>query len=117
MENKNTLKGGEFLIKETDPNSVFIPEQFDEEQQMIAATCNDFVEQEILPNIERIEKLEEGYTPSLLEKAGELGLLGISVPEELGGFGKNFVTSMLTTELCQLYGMATKLRKKNIYQK
>lgn len=99
MENKNTLKGGEFLIKETDPNSVFIPEQFDEEQQMIAATCNDFVEQEILPNIERIEKLEEGYTPSLLEKAGELGLLGISVPEELGGFGKNFVTSMLTTEV------------------
>lgn len=99
MENKNTLKGGEFLIKETDPNSVFIPEQFDEEQQMIAATCNDFVEQEVLPNIERIEKLEEGYTPSLLEKAGELGLLGISVPEELGGFGKNFVTSMLTTEV------------------
>lgn len=99
MENKNTLKGGEFLIKETDPNTVFIPEQFDEEQQMIAATCNDFVEQEILPNIERIEKLEEGYTPSLLEKAGELGLLGISVPEELGGFGKNFVTSMLTTEV------------------
>ncbi|MCC7333257.1 MAG: acyl-CoA dehydrogenase family protein [Flavobacteriales bacterium] len=99
MENKNTLKGGEFLIKETDSNSVFIPEQFDEEQLMIAATCNDFVEQEILPNIEKIEKLEEGYTPSLLEKAGELGLLGISVPEELGGFGKNFVTSMLTTEV------------------
>lgn len=99
MENKNTLKGGEFLIKETDPNSVFIPEQFDEEQLMIAATCNDFVEQEILPNIERIEKLEEGYTPSLLEKAGELGLLGISIPEDLGGFGKDFVTSMLTTEV------------------
>lgn len=99
METKNTLKGGEFLIKETDANSVFIPEQFDEEQLMIAATCNDFVEQEILPNIERIEKLEEGYTPSLLEKAGELGLLGISVPEELGGFGKDFVTSMLTTEV------------------
>lgn len=99
MENKDTLKGGEFLIKETDANSVFIPEQFDEEQQMIAATCMDFVEQEILPNIERIEKMEEGYTPSLLEKAGELGLLGISVPEELGGFGKDFVTSMLATEV------------------
>lgn len=99
MENKNTLKGGEFLIKETDAQTVFIPEQFDEEQLMIAATCNDFVEQEILPNIERIEKLEEGYTPSLLEKAGELGLLGISIPEDLGGFGKDFVTSMLTTEV------------------
>lgn len=99
MENKETIKGGEFLIKETNPQDVFIPEQFDEEQKMIADTCNDFVEQEILPNIERIEKLEEGYTPSLLEKAGELGLLGISVPEELGGFGKDFVTSMLTTEV------------------
>ncbi|PKP39343.1 MAG: acyl-CoA dehydrogenase [Bacteroidetes bacterium HGW-Bacteroidetes-15] len=99
MEKTITLKGGEFLIKETDAQTVFIPEQFDEEQLMIAATCNDFVEQEILPNIERIEKLEEGYTPSLLEKAGELGLLGISIPEDLGGFGKDFVTSMLTTEV------------------
>ncbi|MCB0409979.1 MAG: acyl-CoA dehydrogenase family protein [Flavobacteriales bacterium] len=99
MANKETIKGGEFLIKETNPQDVFIPEQFDEEQKMIADTCNDFVEQEILPNIERIEKMEEGYTPSLLEKAGELGLLGISVPEELGGFGKDFVTSMLTTEV------------------
>lgn len=99
MENKETIKGGEFLIKETNPQDVFIPEQFDEEQKMIADTCNDFVEQEILPNIERIESMEEGLTPSLLEKAGELGLLGISVPEELGGFGKDFVTSMLTTEV------------------
>ncbi|PJB13868.1 MAG: acyl-CoA dehydrogenase [Flavobacteriales bacterium CG_4_9_14_3_um_filter_32_8] len=98
MENKNTLKGGEFLIKETDANSVFIPEEFDEEQLMIAQSCYDFIRQEIDPNLDRIDAQEEGLTQSLLEKAGELGLLGISVPEELGGFGKNFVTSMLTTE-------------------
>ena len=98
MENKNTLKGGEFLIKETNPNSVFIPEEFDEEQLMIAQSCYDFIRQEIDPNLDRIDAQEEGLTPSLLEKAGELGLLGISIPEELGGFGKNFVTSMLTTE-------------------
>src|SRR3972149_10846389 len=99
MENKNTLKGGEFLIKETDANSVFIPEEFDEEQLMIAQSCRDFIIQEIDPNLDRIDAMEEGLMPSLLEKAGELGLLGITVPEELGGFGKNFVTGMLTTEM------------------
>lgn len=99
MENKNTLKGGEFLIKETDPNSVFIPEDFDEEQRMIADTCSDFIKQEIEPNLERIEKQEEGLSKLLMEKAGELGILGVSVPEEYMGFGKNFVTSMLTSEI------------------
>ena len=98
MENKETIKGGEFLIKETEASTIFIPEDFDEEQKMIGDMCLDFVEKEVLPNIERIETLEEGYTPSLLEKAGELGLLGITVPENLGGFGKNFVTGMLATE-------------------
>lgn len=98
MEKKDVINGGEFLIKETNPASVFIPEEFDEEQQMIGDMCLDFVEKEILPNIERIETLEEGYTASFLEKAGELGLLGVTVPEDLGGFGKNFVTGMLATE-------------------
>lgn len=99
MENENkAIKGGEFLIKETDPKNVFIPEEFDEEQKMIAQTCHDFIDQEINPNLDRIDSMEEGLTASLLDKAGELGLLGISIPEDLGGFGKNFVTSMLTTE-------------------
>lgn len=96
---KETIKGGEFLIKETDAKDIFIPEEFDEEQQMIAATCSDFLDQEILPRLEQIDSLEEGLTPSLLEKAGELGILGISIPEEYMGFGKNFVTGMLTTEI------------------
>jgi alkylation response protein AidB-like acyl-CoA dehydrogenase len=99
MENKDVIKGGEFLIKETKASTVFIPEEFDEEQLMIAQSCRDFIAQEIDPNLDRIDSLEEGLTPSLLEKAGELGLLGITIPENLGGFGKNFVTGMLTTEI------------------
>jgi len=97
MEN-DTIKGGEFLIKETKAENVFIPEEFDEEQKMIGDMCLDFLEKEVLPNIERIETLEEGYTHSILKKAGEMGLLGISVPENFGGFGKKFVTGMLATE-------------------
>jgi len=99
MSNNETIKGGEFLIKETDAKNVFIPEEFDEEQLMIAQSCMDFIKQEVDPNLDRIDAMEEGLMPSLLEKAGELGLLGITVPEELGGFGKNFVTGMLTTEM------------------
>ena len=98
-EEKKAIKGGEFLIRETDPKDVFIPEEWDEEQRMIAATCQEFLEQEVFPNLDRIDDLEEGLMPSLLDKAGALGLLGISVPEEYGGFGKDFVTSMLTTEI------------------
>lgn len=96
---KTALKGGEFLIRETEAADIFIPEEWTEEQQMIAATCSDFLEQEIFPHLDRIDSMEEGLMPTLLEKAGELGLLGISVPEDLGGFGKDFVTSMLSTEV------------------
>ena len=98
-DKKTALKGGEFLIRETDFNDVFIPEEFDEEQQMIAATCDDFLQAEVIPNLERIDELEEGLTQSLLDKAGELGILGVSIPEEYMGFGKDFVTGMLTTEI------------------
>ncbi|MDB3887396.1 acyl-CoA dehydrogenase family protein [bacterium] len=99
METNKPLKGGEFLIKETQAKDIFIPEEFNEEQQMIADTCNEFLQQEILPNLERIDAQEEGLTPSLLNKAGELGILGVSIPEEYGGFGKDFVTGMKTTEV------------------
>ncbi|WP_234736562.1 acyl-CoA dehydrogenase family protein [Tellurirhabdus bombi] len=99
-EPKASLKGGEFLIKETDASQVFIPEEFTEEQQMIAATCREFLEREIWP---RLEEIDHAKSPelisSLMDKAGELGLLGTSVPEEYGGFGMNFNTSMLVTEV------------------
>lgn len=93
------IKGGEFLIKETAANDVFIPEQWNEEQLMIAQTCNDFLAQHVWPNLDRIDSQEEGLMVDLLNKAGELGLLGISIPEEFGGFGKDFTTSMLATEV------------------
>lgn len=95
---KLALKGGEFLIKKTAAQDVFIPEQWSEEQLMIAAMCREFLEKNVLNQLDRIDEQEEGLMPSLLDKAGALGLLGISVPEELGGIGKDFVTSMLTTE-------------------
>lgn len=92
------LMGGEFLIRDVRAKDVFIPEEWNEEQVMMKQTCLDFVNQEIVPLLERIEKQEEGLMPNLLEKAGELGMLGISVPEELGGMGMDFKTSMLCTE-------------------
>ena len=97
---KKTIKGGEFLITETTYQDVFIPEEFDEEQQMIAQTCRDFLTQEINPILDRIDTQEEGLMPSLMDKAGELGILGVSIPEEFGGFGKNFNTSMLVADVC-----------------
>ncbi|MCB0397231.1 MAG: acyl-CoA dehydrogenase family protein [Flavobacteriales bacterium] len=93
------LKGGEFLIRNTDPASVFIPEDANEEQNMIAGMAADFLNAEVLPNLDRIDKMEEGLMPSLLDKAGELGLLGTAVPEEFGGFGKDFITNMMLTEV------------------
>ena len=95
----NQTKGGEFLIKETNAQDIFIPEQWNEEQLMMKQTCNDFVDLEVAPILDRIDSQEEGLMVSLLEKSGELGLLGVSVPENLGGLGFDFVTSMLTTEV------------------
>ena len=98
METKAALRGGEFLIKNVSYTDVFIPEEFDEEQQMIAETCTDFVKTEIAPNFNALDEHEEGLLPGLLKKSGELGLLGISVPEDLDGFGQAFLTSMKTNE-------------------
>lgn len=92
-------KGGEFLIKETLAEDVFIPEQWTEEQLMMKKTCEDFLAQEVSPILDRIDSQEEGLMPSLLEKAGALGILSISLPEDLGGLGFDFTTSMLTTEV------------------
>ena len=94
----NTIKGGEFLIKNADFKSIFIPEEWNEEQKMMADTCKDFLNSEVFPNLDRIDALEPGLMPSLLDKAGELGLLGISIPEQYGGFGKDFNTSLLIND-------------------
>lgn len=92
-------KGGEFIIKETLAEDIFIPEQWTEEQLMMKKTCEDFIAQEVSPILDRIDNQEEGLMPAILEKAGGLGILSISVPEEFGGMGFDFVTSMLTTEV------------------
>ncbi|NGM66247.1 acyl-CoA dehydrogenase family protein [Sphingobacterium sp. SGR-19] len=97
METK-AIKGGEFVIRETPYTEVFIPEEFDEEAKMIRQTCLDFLDAEVLDKLDRIDAQEEGLMQSLLDKAGELGLLGVSIPEQYGGFGKNFNTSMLVGE-------------------
>jgi len=101
MENRANLKSGEFLVKETDAQRVFIPEEFSEEQKMIEETCYDFLDTEVFPNLDRIDNQEEGLMPGLLKKAGELGLLGVAVPEEYSGFGQTFVTQMLA---CEAFG-------------
>src|SRR5690606_20844311 len=93
-----TIKGGEFVIRETPYEAIFIPEEFDEEAKMIRQTCIDFLESEVLNKQDRIDAQEEGLMESLLDKAGELGMLGVSIPEQYGGFGKNFNTSMLVAD-------------------
>ena len=91
-------KGGDFLIKESNASNIFISEEFNEEQQMMLQMCRDFLNTEILPHLDRIDAQEEGLMQQLLDKAGELGLLSVSLPEAYGGFGKDFNTSLLITE-------------------
>ena len=92
------IKGGEFLIKETNPQDVFIPAEFNEEQLLMAQTCKDFVQDEVMPLLDRLDNHEEGLMESLMKKAGELGLFAVSIPEEYGGLNMDFNTSLLVTE-------------------
>ena len=98
MENSKLLKSGEFLVTEVESKDIFIPEEFNEEQRMIAQSCSDFLEAEVYPNLEKVEKSDRELMKSMLKKSGELGLMGISIPEEFGGFGQSFVTQMLAAE-------------------
>jgi alkylation response protein AidB-like acyl-CoA dehydrogenase len=99
-ETKKAIKGGEFLIRETEANEIFIPEEFNEEQKMIEQQCKDFLEKEVFPRLDEIDSMKDPkLMPSLLDKAGELGLLGTSVPTEYGGFGMDFNTTMLVAEV------------------
>ncbi|PJJ74940.1 hypothetical protein BXY57_0506 [Thermoflavifilum aggregans] len=91
-----TLKGGEFLIRPSD--TIFTPEDFDEEQRMIYDMAHQFIEKEIWPLLDRIDQHEPGLMQSLLDKAGELGLLGAALPETYGGMGKDFITATLINE-------------------
>ncbi|RLD35701.1 MAG: acyl-CoA dehydrogenase [Bacteroidetes bacterium] len=98
MEKDKIQSGGEFLIKETDAADIFMPEELNEEQKMIVETCEGFLEAEIFPMLDRIDAQEDGLMRNLISKAGELGLLGVSLPEEYEGFNQDFVTSMLASD-------------------
>jgi alkylation response protein AidB-like acyl-CoA dehydrogenase len=99
VETKNAIKGGEFLTRETKAHEIFIPEEWNEEQKMVAQTCYDFIKQEIWPRLDEIDTQKDPtLMPRLMDKAGELGLLGTSVPTEYGGFGMSFNTTMLVAE-------------------
>lgn len=96
----NSINGGEYLIKDTEADQVFIPEEFSEEQMMMAQACQDFLDTEIEPHKEAIDSMKHPeLVPAILKKAGELGLLGIAVPEEYGGLGMSFNTSMLIADI------------------
>jgi alkylation response protein AidB-like acyl-CoA dehydrogenase len=99
VDAKKQIKGGEFLIKETLASEIFTPEDFNEEQRMIAQQCKDFLTKEIHPRLDEIDAMKDPkLMPALLDRAGELGLLGTSIPQELGGFGMDFNTTMLVAE-------------------
>lgn len=97
-ETKTVLKGGEWLVKESSPFETFTPEDFGEEQLMIRDMCDQFLDAEVFPILDRIDNLEPGLMKSLVTKAGEQGLLATSFPEEYGGLGKDFVTSTIVNE-------------------
>jgi alkylation response protein AidB-like acyl-CoA dehydrogenase len=94
------IQGGEFLVRETSAQDIFIPEEFSEEQKMMAQACQDFIDTEITPNSDAIDSMKNpDLVPAIFKKAGELGLLGVSVPEEYGGLGMSFNTSMLIADI------------------
>lgn len=94
------IKGGEFLIRETKADEIFIPEEFNEEQNMIRQQCQDFLDKEVMTRLDELDSMKDlTLMPSLLDKAGKLGMLGISVPQEYGGFGMDFNTAMLVAEV------------------
>ena len=95
---KNITRGGEFIIKETECENVFSPEDFSEEQLMMKQAVSDFIDKEVMPHRERFENKDYKLTEDIMKKAGDLGFLGIAVPEEYGGMGMGFVSTMLVCE-------------------
>lgn len=97
-ENKTTLKGGEFLIKETPANTVFIKDEISDEQKMFLQTAGDFVDQRVAPNVKAIDKGAHDITLGLLKESADLGLLGAAVPEEYGGMETDLATDTVINE-------------------
>tara|TARA_B100001175_G_scaffold317514_1_gene334731 strand:- start:1086 stop:2882 length:1797 start_codon:yes stop_codon:yes gene_type:complete len=98
LESKTLIRGGEFIIKQTRPENIFTPEDFSEEQIMMKESVQEFIDREIWPNKERFEKKDYEFTKLCMQKAGELGYLGVSIPESYGGMGMGFVSTMLVCD-------------------
>jgi len=94
----NITKGGEFLIKEVPANEIFSLEELNEEQKMLRDSAKEFIDREVVPQKERFEKKDYAFTEEVMRKLGEMGMLGIAVPEEYGGLGMGFVTTMLACD-------------------
>ena len=93
-----TIKGGEFLIKEIKAEEIFISEEFNEEQKMMKDAVIEFIDREVWPHRERFENKDYAFTEEIMRKAGEMGFLGVSIPEQYGGIGMGFVSTMLVTD-------------------
>lgn len=94
----NLLRGGQFLVKETNCEDVFTLEDLSEEQKMMRESTKEFVDRELWAHWERFEKKDYKYTEECMRKAGELGLLSVAVPESYGGMGMGFVSTMLVCD-------------------
>lgn len=92
------LHGGEWIIKESNALETFTPEDFNEEQKMVMDMCHQFLQADVIPNLEKIDRQEDNIVPTLLNKAGEQGLLSTTFPEQYGGLGKDFITGTIVNE-------------------
>ncbi len=92
------MKGAEFIIKKTEAKDIFTSNDFTEEQRMMRDALQEFAEREVIPNLERFEKKDYAFTREIMSKLGEMGFLGVSIPEKYGGMGMGFVSSMLVTD-------------------
>ena len=103
LEKSTVLNGGSFIIQDSTPDSTFIPEEFGEEALMVKSMVQDFIKNDINPNRVALEKQQEGLAISLIEKMGDLGLLGTHMPEEYGGTGMD---TNINTMICDELGPA-----------
>jgi len=97
-QQKDLIRGGQFIVKETQPEDVFTPEDFNEEQKMMRDSVKEFIDREVWPKKEEFEKKNYALTEEIMRKAGELGFLGVAVPEEYDGLGMGFVSTMLVCD-------------------
>ncbi|TYB77160.1 acyl-CoA dehydrogenase family protein [Bizionia myxarmorum] len=95
---KDILRGGQFLVKETNCEDVFTPEDFSEEQTMMKESVQEFNDREIIPHKNRFEAKDFALTEEVMKKAGDMGFLSVAVPEEYGGMGMGFVSTVLTCD-------------------